>query len=115
MRFTIPLLPENISWQHYLPCDPEKGKRMERLLKDYLVEQKGEAGSSFRLTCTICGCTWRTEDAVSREIAAHKASINNHVCHFCGRAVCDNCYGNVKGIQLCVRCAAILKSKVDTK
>ena len=87
---------------------------MERLLKDYLVEQQGETGTCYSLTCTLCGRTWKSRK-MSRDAAAKEAGAQNHICHFCGRAVCDQCFANVDGIQLCVPCAARLKAKLADK
>ena len=87
---------------------------MEKLLNDYLVEQQTKNGSCYSLTCTICGSVWQSRE-MSRESAAKEAGKRNHVCNFCGRAVCKQCFTNVDGIQLCVRCAAKLKAKLGTK
>ena len=85
---------------------------MERLLKDYLVEEQTKTGSRYSLTCTLCGSVWQSRE-MSGETAAKEAGERNHICHFCGRAVCKRCYADVEGIQLCVQCAARLKAKLD--
>ena len=87
---------------------------MERLLKDYLTEQQMETDTSYCLTCTLCGSVWQSQER-SREAAAKEAGARNHICHFCGRAVCDQCYADVEGIHLCVRCAAKLKARLAGK
>ena len=84
---------------------------MERLLKDYLVEQQMENGTCYSLTCTLCGSVWQSRE-MSRETAAEEAGDRSHICHFCGRAVCEQCFADVGGIQLCIRCAAKLKAKL---
>ena len=85
---------------------------MERLLKDYLVEQQTETGSRYCLTCMLCGSIWQSGE-MSREAAAKEAGDQSHICHFCGLAVCKRCIADVEGIQLCIRCAARLKAKLD--
>ena len=85
---------------------------MERLLKDYLVERQTETGICYCLTCTLCNSVWQSGE-MSREAAAKEAGKQNHICHFCGRAVCKQCFTDVEGIQLCVRCAAKLRAKLD--
>ena len=87
---------------------------MEKLLKDYLVEQQTETGNRYCLTCTLCGSVWQSRE-MSREAAAREAGGKSHICHFCGRAVCKQCFANVEGIQLCVRCASRLRAKLDSK
>jgi hypothetical protein len=87
---------------------------MEKLLNDYLVEQQTETGNRYCLTCTLCGSIWQSGE-MSRETAAKEAGKRNHICHFCGRAVCKQCFANVEGIQLCVRCASRLRAKLDGK
>ena len=87
---------------------------MERLLKDYLVEQQIEDCTCFFLTCTLCGSVWQSRE-VSRDAAAKEANDQSHICHFCGRVVCERCFADVDGIQLCVRCAAKLKAKLDNQ
>ena len=85
---------------------------MEKLLKDYLVEQQTASGNRYCLTCTLCGRVWES-GAMSREAAAKEAGDHSHICHFCGRAVCKQCFADVEGIQLCVQCAARLRAKLD--
>ena len=85
---------------------------MERLLKDYLVEKQLETGTCYCLTCTLCGSVWQSRE-MSRMDAAREAGMHSHICHFCGRAVCEQCYADVEGIRLCVQCAAKLKAKLD--
>lgn len=87
---------------------------MEKLLNDYLVEQQTETGSRYSLTCMLCGRVWKSRE-MSREAAAREAGGKSHICHFCGRAVCKQCLDDVEGIQLCVRCAAKLRAKLDIK
>ena len=87
---------------------------MEKLLKDYLVEYQTETGNRYCLTCTLCGSVWQSKE-MSREAAAKEAGDQSHICHFCGRTVCKQCFANVEGIHLCVRCAAKLKAKLDVK
>lgn len=87
---------------------------MEKLLNDYLVEQQTETGNRYSLTCTLCGRVWKSRE-MSREAAAREAGGKSHICHFCGRAVCKQCLDDVEGIQLCVRCAAKLRAKLDIK
>ena len=87
---------------------------MEKLLKDYLVEQQTETGNRYSLTCMLCGSVWKSRE-MSREAAAKEACGNSHICHFCGRAVCKQCFADVEGIQLCIQCAAKLKAKLGAK
>ena len=87
---------------------------MEKILKDFVVEQQTETGSRYSLTCTLCGSVWRSRE-MSREAAAKEAGEKSHICHFCGRAVCKKCFTDVEGIQLCVRCAARLKAKLGAR
>ncbi len=87
---------------------------MEKLLSDCLVEQQTETGSRYSLTCTLCGSVWRSRE-MSREAAAKEAGEKSHICNFCGRAVCKACFADVEGIQLCVRCAARLRAKLEGK
>lgn len=85
---------------------------MEKLLSDCLVEQQTETGNRYSLTCTLCGSVWQSRE-MSREAAAKEAGERCHICNFCGRAVCKQCFADVEGIQLCVRCAAKLRAKLD--
>ena len=87
---------------------------MEKLLSDCLVEQQTETGYRYSLTCTLCGSVWQSRE-MSREAAAKEAGEKSHICNFCGRAVCKACFADVEGIQLCVRCAARLRAKLDGK
>lgn len=87
---------------------------MEKLLSDCLVEQQTETGNRYSLTCTLCGSVWQSRE-MSREAAAKEAGEKSHICNFCGRAVCKACFADVEGIQLCVRCAARLRAKLDGK
>ena len=87
---------------------------MEKLLNDYLVEQQTKTGSRYSLTCTLCGSVWQSRE-MSREAAAKEAGGKSHICNFCGRAVCTQCFADVEGIRLCVRCAAKLKAILNAK
>lgn len=96
---------------------------MERLLKDYLVECTDEKGMYYSLTCTVCGGTWmsRKRDVNQKEMdrgreeAAKEAAEHNHVCHFCGRPVCKECYVEMESINLCLQCGNKLKDKLKSR
>lgn len=88
---------------------------MQRLLKDHLVEHQDGETVFFTRTCTVCGGIWRSSAhrEMNRELAAAEASGTTHMCHFCGRPVCGNCFTDVEGIALCVSCAARLRERMD--
>lgn len=87
---------------------------MQGLLIDHLVEHTDGEGTWFSMTCTICGAVWmsRSLPGMNREKALQEVSEHNRMCPFCGRPVCDNCFVDVNGINLCAQCAQRLRERI---
>ena len=103
---------------------PGKERKMQGLLKDYLVEHGSDNKLCFSLTCSACGTVWKStpvpgggkEVRISaRQAAAEEAECRNQMCSFCARPVCKNCYVNVEGISMCKQCAQRLRERVDAE
>lgn len=88
---------------------------MQGLLIDHLVEHRDGEKINFSLTCTICGTVWKSAalPGLTRKAAAEEAAKQIHMCPFCGRPVCENCFANVDGITLCAQCGQRLRERIE--
>ena len=88
---------------------------MQGLLIDHLVEHRDGENTCFSLTCTICGTVWKSAalPGLTRKAAAEEVAKQIHMCPFCGRPVCENCFANVDGITLCNQCGQRLRERIE--
>lgn len=88
---------------------------MQGLLKDHLVICADSRDTCYCLTCSICGAVWKmtAHPGMDRISAAQEAAKQAHMCPFCGRPVCNNCFDDVEGITLCAQCARKLRERIE--
>ena len=87
---------------------------MQGLLIDHLVEHTDDEKTCFSLICTICGAVWKSNSLpdMDRNTAAQEAAKRIHMCPFCGRPVCADCFVDVDGISLCAQCGQRLRKRI---